>query len=212
MSLKKNLEASLDIIMACLLLFLLSYPLTRGLWRHGVSGLVLIALFLLHHGLNPRWYGNFFKRRLSLKGALIHSFDILLFIDFLAVFLSSLLLFGEIFAFAPFPMVWWARSLHNCATAWLFILASIHVGFHWRTPWNRGRAKFGALWPFLAVAVFLTALYFSRSSGLAENLFLLESGENFPGTPELFLIQYLTMAAGFYLAANLAAGFKWIKK
>ena len=95
-------------------------------------------------------------------------------------------------------MTWWARSLHNCSTTWLFILAAIHAGFRGRPLLPK---KPGFAW--LGIAAFLTPLLLP-ASGLYENLFLLEDAGKFPESLALFLFEYGTIAAGFYFTANLA--------
>jgi hypothetical protein len=44
--------------------------------------------------------------------------------------LSSVLVSKEVFAFAGIEGGLLARRLHACATAWCFILASVHLGLH----------------------------------------------------------------------------------
>ena len=187
--------------MGCLLLFLLSYPLTRGLYRHGVLGSLLLALFMLHHGVNWLWYKTLLKGRWNLRRCITTGIDVLLFMSALAVIVSSLYMSGEIFSFMPFPMTWWARSLHNCATAWLFIIGAIHLGVRWRGLWNLGRRFLGKIWIFVALIIFIISLYCCWLSGFW--LSLLSETTFLPETIEQFLIQYLGIALGFYLLPQM---------
>lgn len=127
----------------------------------------------------------------------------LLFLVTGAVSVSCVLMAGDVFAFAPFPMIWWARSLHTCATAWLFILVTIHLGLHLSGVWNFGQRIFGRLWLFVALAILALGIYYFVQSELWRILFLLDNARYIQESIKQFFVQYVIMALGFYICPNL---------
>lgn len=84
--------------------------------------------------------------------------DFLLIADVLVLITSAVLLAGEVFSFAAFPMTNWARRLHVCTTAWAFVLVGLHLGFHGKTFWKRFKEKlspygFCAMFSMAAIGV-----------------------------------------------------------
>lgn len=184
-----------------LMLFLLGYPVMRGLWRHGVCGLVLLALFIAHHFLDLRWHKSLCKGKWSMRRISGVVIDSTMLLAACATLASCLLMAGEVFAFASFPMPWWARGLHTAATAWLFVLIAMHTGLHWRTLWRLGSLLGGKYWNAAALGICVAGLYCFIQSGIWRNMLLLDTAR--PETLGQFLYQYLGVALLFYLCPNL---------
>lgn len=198
----KYFRSSIDLGMSGLLLFLLSYPETRGLYRHGVCGCILLLLFIWHHLLNLHWYSALAKGSWNAARLFSTAVDIALYLATLATLLSCLLLSGEVFALAPFAMTGWARSLHTTATAWLYVLVCIHAGLHWPWPWNVCSAIVGKAWPYLAGTIICIGLWCALTSGIWDNLFLSELNPGRPESLEQFLYYYGATAAGGYMGGR----------
>ncbi len=143
MTRKSILKMLVDAGILALMLGLISYPLTRGLWRHGMMGCGFASLVLIHQALNGWWYRGLREGRWTLRRFVQSAVSLILVADVIVLVTSAVLLAGEVFSFARFPMTNWARSLHVTATAWALVLASLHLGMHGDAFWQRFRTLFG---------------------------------------------------------------------
>lgn len=196
---RKAFRFPLNIAMALLLPWMMSYPVTRGLLRHGVCGCLLLALFLFHHFLNvPFWVLPW--RSQTKRHALLLVADILLLFDLLALIMSSLVMAGEVFSFAPFAMPWWGRGMHSAAASWCFVLSFFHLGLHGQFFWSSlhafGKRILGRAWMTVVFSVFLTGAVFFLKSGLPNSMFFLEEVYVYPNL--LLLSVSLFMIALFF--------------
>ncbi len=130
-------KMTVDAAILCLMLGLISYPLIHGLWRHAMMGCAFASFFIVHQTLNLWWYRGLWQERWTLRKAVLAFVDFLLIADVLVLITSAVLLAGEVFSFAAFPMTNWARRLHVCTTAWAFVLVGLHLGFHGKNFWKR---------------------------------------------------------------------------
>ncbi len=119
MNLRRAAKLPVDTAMAAMLLWMMGYPVTRGLLRHGTVGCIVIGLFVLHHLLNLSWHRTLLRGRWSRLRLLSAAADILLIAAFAFLLASSLAMAGDVFPFAPFAMPWWGRDLHYASTAWI---------------------------------------------------------------------------------------------
>ena len=121
----------IDLLMTALLLCLMAYQIT-GEALHEWFGAGMLLLFIAHHILNIRWYGNLFKGNYKLLRILqtIVNFSVL--ISMLCLGYSGIVLSRHVFAAFPIggPMAT-ARSMHMAASYWGFVLMSLHLGMHW---------------------------------------------------------------------------------
>lgn len=100
-----------------------------GAALHEWLGVAVFLLFLLHHGLNWRWYKNLYQGSYSAMrlGSLL--VNVLLFVLMFLVLMSGL-------AMAEYVMLlhtFWeadAGSFHSVAAYLIFVLIVIHVGMH----------------------------------------------------------------------------------
>ena len=137
MTAKNISKLTVDAAILCLMLGLISYPLIQGLWRHAMMGCAFVCFFVVHQLLNFWWYRGLCLKRWTLRKAFLSVVDFLLIADVLVLVISAVLLAGEVFSFAAFPMTNWARRLHVCTTAWALVLVGLHLGFHGKTFWKR---------------------------------------------------------------------------
>ncbi|MDO4385807.1 MAG: DUF4405 domain-containing protein [Clostridia bacterium] len=177
----RRIKILVDAAMYGLFLYLMSYHAGQGLFRHGVLGCILLALFFLHHGLNWKWYRSLPKGRFTLAKISFLSVDLLLLIAMALMAVSSVQLSGDVFAFSPFFGTRTARSLHTVSTAWGFALTALHMGLHTRAWFAKiGRRAEKWLPLFLRRTLFFLLLAIGCAtfwhSGLWKSLFLLSRG------------------------------------
>lgn len=99
---------------------------------HEWTGFFLILLWVIHHGLNRRWYQNLSKGRYTPFRILQIMVNMLLLCAMSGVIVSGVVLSRELFAFLPLEGgVSWARGLHIASAYWSIILMSLHLGLHW---------------------------------------------------------------------------------
>ncbi len=206
-SLKKSAKILVDAALYGVMLILMSYPITRGLLRHGVCGVAFIALLLVHQALNAGWYRSLFRGRWNARRVLLTATDALLLFSGAALAVSSLAMAGEVFSFTPFPMTWWARDLHTTATAWTFVLTSFHLGLHGHGVWRNARLWTSRIWPFVVLAFFALGTALFAHSGLW-NVMLMNGipQTRLAGLP-LFLAYYPAMTLWLCLLARGAWSF-----
>lgn len=204
-SLRRCMRYGVDALLLVLLLFLMSYPVTRGLLRHGVCGVLFLALLLVHLALNCGWFCSLFKGRWNRSRLLLTAADTALLAAGLLLAASSLAMAGEVFSFAPFPMTFWGRGLHTAASAWTFVLAAFHLGLHCQAVIRRIERACGRLRLPLRLTVLLAVLFaggFSFfESGLLGSMLFLDVYKPQAADPAAFLAQCL----GVVLFAGLAA-------
>ncbi|MBP3729844.1 MAG: DUF4405 domain-containing protein [Mailhella sp.] len=200
MTRRRALSLTVDAAMAILMLWLMSYPVTRGLLRHGVCGVSLAALIIFHHLLNLPWYRALPRGRWKAPRVLTAASDMALFAAFAALTASSLVMAGDVFSFVPFAMPWWGRDLHSFSTAWLFALSFFHLGLHGSGFWNGLRAILGRIMGRVvlpaAISIFAMCLLAFWKSGLWKNMFLLEQAAGH-AAPWLFYVQLCGTGAFF---------------
>ena len=124
--------------MVFLLPLLMTYSLL-GEAAHEWLGMVMAALFILHHILNRKWYSGLFRGRYSTVRILGTVTDFLLLADIIALPVSGIMMSRHVFTFldAGSGMAL-ARTLHLLASYWGLVLMSFHAGLH-------GRAVMGML-------------------------------------------------------------------
>lgn len=120
----------IDVAMYFIFLYLLSYRAGLGLYRHGVTGCVLFALFLLHHAVNLRWYRGLGRGKYSLQRTLSVVMDFLLFAVMALMAASSVMMSGDVFPCSPFAATQPARNIHTLSASWGFLLTLFHMGLH----------------------------------------------------------------------------------
>ena len=97
---------------------------------HEWLGISVFILFLLHNILNWRWYSGIFKGKYSIFRIIQTVINMSLWIAMLLCMFSSLCISGYVFSFVDLNLSRIGRAMHLATTIWLFVLASIHFGFH----------------------------------------------------------------------------------
>ena len=130
MHVKKTLKIITDILMFADFIFLMSHEVVRDLSAHGIFGVVLFALFILHHILNGGFYRSALRGKYSSVRILLSATAWLLFVLMILMAFSSVMMSGAVFAFSSINMTFWSRPLHTFSCSWGFLVMGFHLGIH----------------------------------------------------------------------------------
>lgn len=124
----------LDVIMTVLMIAAMSYQTTGNL-LHELAGVLLLLLFLVHHGINRKWYASLSRGRYSRYRTVLLIVNMLTLISMLAAMGTGIYISQRLFA----PLwgmreAYLIRPLHVAAGSWGTILVSIHGGLHIPLP------------------------------------------------------------------------------
>ena len=156
-----------DAAMYVLFLLLMGQCVLRGA-THEWLGIAVGALFVLHNVLNFRWYRALFRGKYSALRIVQTAVNFLLILAVLACMVSAVLVSQHIFAIRSGSAIELGRHLHLVATAWAFVLMTVHLGLHWsiftaigkRLPLSKGSRRLAHLACCLcAAALCLYGLY-----------------------------------------------------
>ncbi len=120
----------LDAAMVLLLPLLMAYSLI-GEAFHEVAGTLMLALFILHHWLNRRWWESLFRGKYSLQRFFRTALNLLLLLFMICQPLCGILMSKHLYTFLPADGVSSvARAIHLPLANWGFVLMSFHAGTH----------------------------------------------------------------------------------
>ena len=116
--------------MVLLLPLLMAYSLI-GEAFHEVAGTLMLALFILHHWLNRRWWKSLFRGKYSLHRFFRTALNLLLLLFMICQPLCGILMSKHLYTFLPADGVSSvARAIHLPLANWGFVLMSFHAGTH----------------------------------------------------------------------------------
>lgn len=124
------IRRSVDAAMYILFLLLMGRCVLRG-GAHEWLGISVGILFAAHNVLNYRWYKALFKGKYSAARRVQLAVNALLLLAMLICMASGMLISQNIFALGHGGALELGRRLHLVATAWAFVLMSVHLGLHW---------------------------------------------------------------------------------
>ena len=128
---KEGLKIRLDIVLTVLLMFCMGIQLWP-LLAHEIAGTLMFICLGLHTWLNWPWYRGLMKGRYTIMRLVILAIAVLLWLDMLVLFGSSLAISYYVFRYLPSPVgISLGRSLHLAASYWALVLTGIHLGIHW---------------------------------------------------------------------------------
>lgn len=206
----RKLKILVDILMALMLLFLMAYSLI-GNKTHEIIGIVMFFLFVSHQILNRRWYGGLLKGRYHGMRVLTTGINGLLFILMIIQMASGILLSKHLFtAIDVNTNITMTRLVHLAVPYWLFLLTSLHLGFHWRMviaplcrKVSQGRIK---KWIFRCVAASISGygIYAFVKRSFAGYMFLKNQYAFFDFREPLlfFLLDYIAVMGLFVFAGH----------
>lgn len=221
----------IDLIMTAGLLFQMAYMLV-GNTIHEWMGAGMFLLFLIHHGLNWRWYRNLLRGRYTPVRVLQTMVNFLVLLCMLGLMVSGILLSRDVFVFLDVQgHSGTARILHMLSSYWGFLLMSVHIGLHWAMVLGMMRNAAGKKAPgkekakeisparkwglrAIGAAVGIYGLYGFLKHDIASYLFLRSLFVFFDGSQPLwlFLTEYLAiMCLWAQIAYYLARGLQKLK-
>ena len=177
-----------------------------------------LALFLVHHLLNRRWYPALARGPWTVLRRLTALVNGLLLLDMAGLLVSGVLLSNHVFAFLGLTGgTGTVRLVHMAASHWGFLLMSFHLGLHWGGVLARGRrwlalpppsprrARIGTLLG-AAVAVYGLTVFFRRD--FPTYLFLRSQFVflDFSESPLVFYGDHLALMGTFVFLGCPAAG------
>ena len=125
-----TIKILIDATMTVLFLLVMGYHLF-GEETHEWFGISVFVLFLLHNGLNWRWYKNLFKGKYTATRIYKLAVNIILWSLMACNIVSAMLISAKVFV--PLNIhgdMMTGRQLHLFATMWTFIFMSLHLGLH----------------------------------------------------------------------------------
>ena len=167
---KRTVKIIIDIAMYLLFVALMQEHLWEDL--HEWIGIMLFVLFIAHNVLNFRWYQSLFKGKYTPARILSAVINIALVAAVLCCMVSSVLVSGKVFAFLNLGGARIGRAIHLVATAWAFVLMSLHLGPH-LTPLTNKLKKNNKLLragQILAVFMCLSAEPFTKNCFISPSL------------------------------------------
>lgn len=131
MTLRQMPRVWIDFAM-CVVMFALMSSQYTGMDNHEIAGALMIALSIVHHALNFRWYTALGKGKHSGRRALMTATDLVLLADLLVMAVSGIGMSQTVFRFLNFQMKReLAISLHLVSGYLGFLLMGFHFGLHW---------------------------------------------------------------------------------
>jgi len=130
-----------DLLMTAVMAALMAYALT-GQLLHEWLGVAVFLLFVLHHILNLKWFRGLRKRRYTAPRVLQTVLVFLLLASMLAQILSGIAMSRHALPLLDLPIpISTARRIHLACGYWSFLLAALHLGFHWKVFLGLGRKR-----------------------------------------------------------------------
>ncbi len=124
------IKRSVDTAMYILFLLLMGQCVLRGA-VHEWLGISIGILFVAHNILNYKWYKTLLKGKYSAMRTVHLVINILLILAMLFCMISDILVSQHIFVVGNGSAIEFGRHLHLVATAWAFVLMTVHLGLHW---------------------------------------------------------------------------------
>ncbi len=93
---KSIIRMLIDIAMTVLLFFCMSFQFMEQM-NHEIFGTILLAVFILHHTLNWRWYKNLGKGKYTPTRILTTIVDLVILVDMICLMFSGMRMSGYVF-------------------------------------------------------------------------------------------------------------------
>ncbi len=215
MKAKRIVKIIIDLLMYLLFIALMQ----KHLWSDGMHewiGVTLFELFILHNILNYRWYISLFRGKYNAYRTILTIVNIALLAAMLGCIVSSLLISGKVFVFLNLGGARFGRTLHLVATAWAFVLMSIHLGLHF-APFANNLCKWGLHpWVCRMIVIIMAAygIYIFAERAFYEELFYLTEYKFFDTTKSaaIYFYEMLAMSASFVALAHYGKKLMQMKK
>lgn len=131
MPVKTTVKICVDMGMTVMLLFLMAYEMI-GQATHEWLGIGIFVLFVIHHILNRKWYGNVLKGKYTPFRTWQTALAIGVLLTMLGSMMSGIIISRSVLSFLPITGGQsFGRNLHMISAYWGFVLMSLHLGLHW---------------------------------------------------------------------------------
>ena len=180
----------IDIIMILSLPILMAYLLV-GRQFHEYLGVLMLVLFIVHNGLNYRWYRGLLKGRYSKIRIFSTIINLLLLLSMVGMMASAIIISRYVFSFSDLGhLSSYGRAIHLSLSSSCFVLMSIHAGLH-------GKKIRKTNLPFRAGSLIICVygVYSFYTRGIAGYIFLTTRYAIFDFNEPLliFFVDYLSM-------------------
>lgn len=129
---KKN-KLYIDITMI-IVLFLVMNTKVTGILFHEILGICIWELFLMHLVINLKWIKSIskviFKNQLKSNIKKIYIIDLLLFVDFIFITLSGILISQKLFVFINADNIYFWTIIHKSTSYLAILILLIHLIMH----------------------------------------------------------------------------------
>lgn len=168
----KKLKIFIDILMYIDFVYLMSYGTIHKLVDHGIYGIVLFVLFIIHNLLNLSFYTRLKTGKYSSPRMFITCLNVVLFILMILMAISSVFMSGFIFSWATIATPVFARMLHIVSSTWGFFVMSLHLAIHVNFLFNKiGKSKNRILQYIVDFALIVCGVISFIKSNIAVYLF-----------------------------------------
>lgn len=197
MEYKRVVKIIIDIAMYLIFVALMQEHLWGGL--HEWLGITLFVLFITHNILNFGWYKSLFKGKYKAPRIVLAVINIALLAAMICCMVSSVLVSGKVFAFLNLGGARFGRTLHLVATAWAFVLMSLHLGLNFTPLENKLKLRRSLLRTGQIIVVLLAAygIYVFGDRALYEELFYLTEFKFFDPDKSATAYFFETIAMSF---------------
>lgn len=127
---KEIIKRIVDLAIYVMFLLLMGQCVLRGA-VHEWLGIAIGVLFVFHNVLNLKWYKAIFKGKYNALRFVQVAVNFLLIIAVVLCAVSGILVSQHIFSVESASAVEFGHHLHLVATAWAFVLMTVHLGLHW---------------------------------------------------------------------------------
>ena len=201
---KRRLKLAVDVLMFAAFCYLTGYHPGAGVLAHGIVGITLFALFIIHHLLNLGWYKALPKGKHPFERSAFIALDFIFFADMILMAISSVLMSELVFAFSPIHSTQFGRSLHVGSTSWGFLIMTLHVGLHLDGKLTKLERKLKSavsrtVYKLICAALFCAGIASLFNTGLAGKLILRTSWASH--TP-IFYIELLLITTAAVLLVH----------
>ena len=199
----------LTLLMTICLLIVMDYRFIDNA-LHEILGLLTLLLFIIHNALNRHGYTAMSKVKIDLLLMLNTITSLLLLVMMLLVAVTGVFISQTLFPSFSLSGNLWAHELHILSAYFGFILAAIHLGFHWNALWGKlclwlriERTNFSYILPSRIVSLLTISygIYASFTRHIGSKLLLQHRINDWTVVPSLigFLFDYMSIM-GCYVA------------
>ena len=214
---KNNVKILIDLTMTLMLPMLMAYSLI-GEKFHELVGTAMLALFIIHHILNGRWYKSIGKRKQNSAALFRTILNSILLVLTILQSLSGIVMSKYLYSFLQIKGISaYAREVHLMIAYWCYILCCIHAGTHLTALMYRMKTRNRKYWTSLLIVWILIGIYgiyafFKRQFPQYMFHMILFAYFDFSEPRILFFLDYLSIMTVFALIGYLSIASLSIKK